>query len=458
MKGHTDSITDFYNGRHIFCTGASGMLGTAFVFKLLRNTSVACVYALVRGGARLVRNSSVVNNAADSRISRLWSVWDRSLPPELVKSLHEDERLQIIDGDIILPDCGMTEEQCQKIYGTVSVFVHGASTINLQKPLVEVAQIIVHPSLNVAKLALKCPKLERFVYISSAYASTFLKETPDGHVSGFDSTVPEEVNRIGDDELRSAALELSEIDTVGSTPEFEDVRHPYAYTYAKHLTERLLLQIFHELGRAKHLLIVRPSCIGPAVANPFPFYEIPGSSPGTSLLAAFIATPPMKVLFSSHLADPASATVDEIPVDCVVNHILAHVAFGTSGCVHAVAGAEGRHSVTTLWNEALKLRRSWWGRPTLIWRNTHWKSEELSTLARLFVVCGCSFLFKNDKSINLWQAMNARERHAWPLWQTNSVGVAELLAGRKDSARAMVSRIIARQYGVPGLFSSLLCA
>lgn len=56
MKAPTDSITDYYNGRHVLCTGASGMLGTAFVCKLLRDTSVACIYALVRGGARQVEH------------------------------------------------------------------------------------------------------------------------------------------------------------------------------------------------------------------------------------------------------------------------------------------------------------------------------------------------------------------------------------------------------------------
>lgn len=352
----------------------------------------------------------------------------------------------------------MTEEQTQIMYQTVSVFVHGASTINLQKPLSEVARVIVHPSLNLAGLALRCPKLERFVYISSAYASTFLRETPDGRVTGFDATVSEDVNCIRDDASRTASLELSEIDALGSTLEYEVVRHPYAYTYAKHLTERLLLQMFREIGRDRDLLIIRPSCIGPAVADPFPFYEIPGSSPGTSLLAAFITTPPTTVLVSSHLADPATATVDELPVDYVVNHILVHVAFGTCGCVHAVAGADGRHSVTALWHGALELRRAWWGRPSLSWRNTHWKSEELSALARLFVICGCSFLFENDKSKIVWQGMGASERQAWPLWPISPIRVEELLAGRSNSAKALAKRIIARQYCLPGVFSRLVFA
>jgi thioester reductase-like protein len=47
-----DVIDDFYEGRHVFFTGATGMLGTACLSRLVLETSVACVYAAVRGGER----------------------------------------------------------------------------------------------------------------------------------------------------------------------------------------------------------------------------------------------------------------------------------------------------------------------------------------------------------------------------------------------------------------------
>lgn len=43
-------ISQFYCDKTIFLTGATGLLGTVLCCKLLLETDVAHVYALVRGG------------------------------------------------------------------------------------------------------------------------------------------------------------------------------------------------------------------------------------------------------------------------------------------------------------------------------------------------------------------------------------------------------------------------
>lgn len=45
-------IEEYYQGRHVFCTGGSGMLGSAYLSRLVLETPVACVYALIRGGEK----------------------------------------------------------------------------------------------------------------------------------------------------------------------------------------------------------------------------------------------------------------------------------------------------------------------------------------------------------------------------------------------------------------------
>lgn len=47
-----DTIKDLYEGRHVFCTGATGILGTAYLSRLVLETPVGHVYAAVRGGKR----------------------------------------------------------------------------------------------------------------------------------------------------------------------------------------------------------------------------------------------------------------------------------------------------------------------------------------------------------------------------------------------------------------------
>lgn len=161
-------------------------------------------------------------------------------------------------------------------------------------------------------------------------------------------------------------MELSDLEAYGSTPEYEFSRHPFPYSYAKHLTERLLLEFFNEAQLGRVLLIFRPSCIGPAESKPYLFYEIlPGSSPTTAGLAAIIAYPPIRMKFSSHLLDPSTATIDEVPVDMVVNRLIAHAAFESRGCVHAVGGSRGRRYTEDLFSAGVKLGRFWWARPKL---------------------------------------------------------------------------------------------
>lgn len=59
--------------------------------------------------------------------------------------------------------------------------------------------------------------------------------------------------------------------------------------------------------------------------------------------------------------DATESTIDEVLVDVVVNQLIAHIAFETSGCVHAVASASGRRSFLDMYNAIARLRRArWW--------------------------------------------------------------------------------------------------
>ena len=60
LQDTKDSIKDFYEGRHVLFTGASGMLGTAYLTRLLLDTCVTQIYAIVRGGERQVGNSAML--------------------------------------------------------------------------------------------------------------------------------------------------------------------------------------------------------------------------------------------------------------------------------------------------------------------------------------------------------------------------------------------------------------
>jgi hypothetical protein len=168
-----------------------------------------------------------------------------------------------------------------------------------------------------------------------------------------------------------------------------------------------------------------------------------------------MALPPTKFTFSTTLTDPGAATLDETPVDMVVNRLIVHVARGSNGCVHAVAGIKGGQNIEAIIQAASEFRRSWWGRPELVWTHDHWKSDKQSALAKLLVILGSSFAFDESKTERIWDTMSEYEQSIWPLWPLRNLSLYESGIGRQEAAMAITDRIIARQYRLPKSFVRL---
>ncbi|KAJ5738191.1 hypothetical protein N7493_001346 [Penicillium malachiteum] len=105
---------EYYDNRSILVTGGSGFLGTAIVHRLLTTTSVSRIYLVCRGGTE-----------------KLLSKWKEWLPDSTVDELHCPNRLVVLDGDILLPNVGLSQSELDVTRRDVSVIIHGASSINL---------------------------------------------------------------------------------------------------------------------------------------------------------------------------------------------------------------------------------------------------------------------------------------------------------------------------------------
>lgn len=221
----------------------------------------------------------------------------------------------------------------------------------------------------------------------------------------------------GDDD--SAILEYADLQSSGTTPEYEHHNFPYAYSYAKHLTERLLIHHFSHTAkhgdRSSSLLIIRPSVIGPALQDPFPNYEIRGSAPTTTCLAALIITPSRRIVTACRFPHPDDqATMDEVPVDIVVNRILVHTARRPSGIVHAVAGQAGSRSIHESFEPAMAHRQNPWG-SRLVWRDVDWKDHSLHPIMQTFKIIGTAYVFEQARTEEAWAGMSVQERRDFPL-------------------------------------------
>ena len=336
------------------------------------------------------------------------------LPYKQYQRLRDNEdRIRIFDGDMQKPQLGLSENAISEIKATITIYIHSASSTNLRRPLASIAASVIEPSLQLAGIALASPHLQTFAYVSTAYANSHLHTLH----TGIETPVSEAIQPLRSCGSDSTALEHQDLLSSGTTPEYTHHSFPFPYAYAKHLTERLLVQMFssHPKGPSS-LLILRPSIIGPALREPYPYYEIRSSAPATSVCAAFIASLTFNMHFASRFPDPFNqSNFDEVPVDIVVNRLLMHLSRRSEGCVHAVAGQRARRSFANLWEKAMSERRLPWT-PRLVWKDIDWKDRGLHAVARAFVIIGTSFLFEDVKVDSLWMDMTERERMDFPLW------------------------------------------
>ena len=313
-----------------------------------------------------------------------------------------------------------------------------------------IAKSIIDPTLELAKIALTSTSLERFVYISTAYANAHLHHLHQG----VDTSVCERIYPLRAGGGDSTDFEWSDLRISGTTPEYEANNFPFPYAYAKHLTERLLLGLFEAEQISGSLLIIRPSILGPALRDPYPYYEIRGSAPATNFLAAVIASPSLRVAFSSRFRDPMQqGTLDEIPVDIAVNRILMHTSRGSSGVVHAVVGAPARRTFQSLWEKAMSERRLPW-HPRVVWLDVDWHSPFLHDIAHASVIMGTSYLFEDTRVNAIWSQMTDEERAVFPLFMRSSEELGEVVK-RRGQVRNQLERWFSRK-GFPAVLIDLL--
>lgn len=351
----------------------------------------------------------------------------------MISTLRESRLIIPIEGDASSPDnLGITSpETIQTLQDTVSVILNLASKIRVLATLSEIKQTNIDSAFFVADFALKCSKLERFVWASSAYSNSHLHMQHDGTTI---TTVAEEIYpddiaysphttpapELTPEQLAQTEEEYQSISETGTNSNYLSGKFMTSYTYAKHLTERLMLSRYR--SKLPHLMIFRPTCIGPALFEPFPRYELLGSNPVTSIMSYSLSLPNETMeLPTNNPKDGFSSLIDEIPVDLCMNQLIAHTSAGTTGPVHAGVGAENCLTFGDYWREYLS-SVPFSQRPNLKWiDDSILRTPEgqaglvMLPLLRLFSYTGASFDFVLGKTKRVWAGMGQKEREILPL-------------------------------------------
>ncbi|GLI80230.1 hypothetical protein PoHVEF18_008582 [Penicillium ochrochloron] len=289
---------DWYENQVVLLTGATGNLGGCFMHQLALKLPTSKIYVLCRGS-----------------MSRAMEKWESSMP-EHIDEIMETGKIQILTGDITQPNLGLEPRELAMLQQEVTLVVHAAANFSFFQELSGAIRDNCAPVIELARMLLFFHKIQMFLYTSSIQSQAFRS----------DITLSETIAKISPNEEPCNA-QLANILTTGQSPYSE--RFPTSYGLAKYLAEQLLV----DLKAPFPILIVRPTSIGPAIRDPYPFYGPEESIPVyTFFQLVFQATDHRRLeRFDAYNLDQV---VDEIPVDLVVNTCLLHLAKGSNGVVH----------------------------------------------------------------------------------------------------------------------------
>jgi len=144
----------------IFLTGATGLVGSNLIPRILKNDTTTRLILLIRGDS---------DNKAEERVDEvLWALSSE------IDFRQAKKRIQVVRGDITLRKLGLSDSLYARLAKEITHIIHSAATVQFHLPL-ECARLVnCEGTKNVMALATcgqKNGKLQRVAYISTAYVS-----------------------------------------------------------------------------------------------------------------------------------------------------------------------------------------------------------------------------------------------------------------------------------------------
>ncbi|KAG8196975.1 hypothetical protein JTE90_013126 [Oedothorax gibbosus] len=287
-------IKDFYEGKSVFITGATGYLGVVLLESLLRLCpEIERIYILVRPKKGV---------QPESRKEAIF----KKLVFQVLRETEPDvfQKVVVVSGDVSQPDLGMDEIGLQKIIENVSIVFHCAASISFLRPL---SYILSHNAEGVVytiELCRRLKKLKALVYTSTAFSNCNRQNTK----------IEENIYRLPFHSEKF--IEVLRKGNESEMEEFMNLCHPHwpnYYTFSKNLAENIIKDSASDLPTA----IVRPSLIVNVWKKPTPGFVEDQS--GLSALTIGVGKGFIRVLHGS-----PDARLDLVPVDvCAQVHLMA---------------------------------------------------------------------------------------------------------------------------------------
>ncbi|XP_026182864.1 fatty acyl-CoA reductase 1 [Mastacembelus armatus] len=284
------SVAEYYAGKSVLITGATGFMGKVLVEKLLRSCpEVKALYILVRPKA----GQSMQQRVSDMMKCKLFDRVREDNP-----DFHQ--KIIAISSELTQPGLAISPEDVETLTGCINIVFHCAATIRFDEPLKHALQLNVIATQQLLSLAQQMNHLEAFIHISTAYANCNRK-----HIDEVIYPPPVEPKKLIE------SLEWMDDGIVRDiTPRLIGDR-PNTYTYTKALAECVVQQEQHKIN----IGIIRPSIVGASWQEPFPGWIDNFNGPSGVFIAAGKGI--LRTMRASN-----DAVADLIPVDVVINLTL----------------------------------------------------------------------------------------------------------------------------------------
>ncbi|XP_054799193.1 probable fatty acyl-CoA reductase 5 [Prosopis cineraria] len=320
----------FFKGKTILVTGATGFLAKVFVEKLLRiQPDLKKLYLLLRASS---------NQAATRRLH------DEILSKELFKVVREkwgadfdtliSEKIVAVAGDVSLVNLGLKDadlhDQRQVFKQNIDVIVNLAATTDFDQRFDIAMGVNVMGALHVLNFAKTCLNLKVLLHVSTAYVCGEAKEEGGEIIKEEPLEMGQSLNKRAtkldvDEEKTLMEKKLQELQAKNGDENAIDfaMKHygterakfygwPNTYVFTKAMGEMFLSHLKGNIP----LIIVRPTMVTSTFKEPFPGW-IEGLRTVDSVINGY-----GKGIVTSFLGHP-NTILDVIPVDMVVNCMVA---------------------------------------------------------------------------------------------------------------------------------------
>ncbi|XP_072938547.1 putative fatty acyl-CoA reductase CG5065 [Epargyreus clarus] len=297
FKPDYQPISNFYAGKSVFITGATGFIGRLMIERLLFTCKdIEKVYVLIREK----KNASIHQRLEEILSNPIFTKLKHTRPQDLRKVVP-------IAGDIADPELGIKCDDEQTLIDKVSVVFHSAAQVKFTVPTSEHLRINYEGTKKVLELGKKIKNLDVFVHVSTAFSNSYnvIEEMP--------YPPPKEI----DDVYR--IIKTNDPKEIRKLLDF----HGNSYTFSKKMVEAYVVNNHGNMPT----IIVRPSMVTSVYKEPLTGHT--DSWVAVTTLLCDVSRGLTRVLYGDK-----HVVVDIIPVDYVCNFLIIAAArsSGTHKC------------------------------------------------------------------------------------------------------------------------------